>query len=603
MFKYKNIFRFSFLVIAFVFIAAVALAQNERLNYQGVARNADGSPKANQAITVNLSIGSSFSELHSVTTNSFGLFTIAVGSINTTAFATINWSTPQSLRVEINSVSMGLPSPLNYVPYALYANQLKGFSYSNTAPSSGQVLKWNGTAWAPGIDNGSVTAELPIKTSLVSGVTNLFIELSNGNILVGDATNKAAVVTMSGDVTLSNTGVATIGSGKVSNGMLQSGINATKLADGSVDNTKLQYINTLASNAQTQLDAKQTSTLSNGNILVGDATNKAAAVTMSGDVTLSNTGVATIGSGKVSNGMLQSGINATKLADGSVDNTKLQYINTLASNAQTQLDAKQTSTLSNGNILVGDATNKAAAVTMSGDVTLSNTGVATIANDAITTTKLLNGNVTYAKIQNVSSSDKVLGRVSSGAGAIEEISTSGTGDVVRANSPTLTGNITASGPVAITNTTTSNSTSTGALVISGGVGIGSNLYVDGVANFRRSFVQKDVNYQLKSDDYYVINKDNPADIYLVHIFTLPSATGNPGKEYFIKNLSVNMPITINPTGTDKIIDYGSAQFASLSLSNLSGVTTNSGYVSSIKSNWVKLVSDGSGNWIVFSSQM
>ena len=79
--------------------------------------------------------------------------------------------------------------------------------------------------------------------------------------------------------------------------------------------------------------------------------------------------------------------------------------------------------------------------------------------------------------------------------------------------------------------------------------------------------------------------------------------GNPGKEYFIKNLSVNMPITINPTGTDKIIDYGSAQFASLSLSNLSGVTTNSGYVSSIKSNWVKLVSDGSGNWIVFSSQM
>ena len=162
MFKYKNIFRFSFLVISFVFIAAVALAQNERLNYQGVARNADGSPKANQAITVNLSIGSSFSELHSVTTNSFGLFTIAVGSINTTAFATINWSTPQSLRVEINSVSMGPPSPLNYVPYALYANQLKGFSYSNTAPSSGQVLKWNGTAWAPGIDNGSVAVTVPI---------------------------------------------------------------------------------------------------------------------------------------------------------------------------------------------------------------------------------------------------------------------------------------------------------------------------------------------------------------------------------------------------------------------------------------------------------
>ena len=36
------------------------------------------------------------------------------------------------------------------------------------------------------------------------------------------------------------------------------------------------------------------------------------------------------------------GINATNLADGSVTNTELQYINSLTSNAQTQITAANT---------------------------------------------------------------------------------------------------------------------------------------------------------------------------------------------------------------------------------------------------------------------
>lgn len=45
---------------------------------------------------------------------------------------------------------------------------------------------------------------------------------------------------------------------------------------------------------------------------------------------------------------------------------------------------------------------------------------------------------TYAKLQNVSATDRVLGRTSSGAGVVEEIATTGSGNVVRATSPTLT---------------------------------------------------------------------------------------------------------------------------------------------------------------------
>jgi len=46
--------------------------------------------------------------------------------------------------------------------------------------------------------------------------------------------------------------------------------------------------------------------------------------------------------GTVSNSQLGTGIDATKIADGSVTSTEFQYINTLSSNAQTQLDGKLT---------------------------------------------------------------------------------------------------------------------------------------------------------------------------------------------------------------------------------------------------------------------
>ena len=56
-------------------------------------------------------------------------------------------------------------------------------------------------------------------------------------------------------------------------------------------------------------------------------------------------------------------------------------------------------TLANTNIFVGNASNVATAVAMSGDATVANTGALTIANNA----------VTYAKMQNVSATSKLLG--------------------------------------------------------------------------------------------------------------------------------------------------------------------------------------------------
>lgn len=175
---------------------------------------------------------------------------------------------------------------------------------------------------------------------------------------------------------------------------LPTGIDATKIADGSVTSTEFQYINTLSSNAQTQIDGKAANTeafvtLGNTSGLSGERRLEVAggltiqdlgagnAVTISGsamqplDATLTAlaayntngiltqtaadtfTGRTLTGTANeitVTNGdgvsgnptfSLPTGIDATKIADGSVTSTEFQYINTLSSNAQTQLDGKQ----------------------------------------------------------------------------------------------------------------------------------------------------------------------------------------------------------------------------------------------------------------------
>jgi hypothetical protein len=72
--------------------------------------------------------------------------------------------------------------------------------------------------------------------------------------------------------------------------------------------------------------------------------------------------------------------------------------------------------LTNHHIFVGNGSSVATDVAMSGDATIINTGALTIANDA----------VSYAKMQNVSTNNRLLGRATSGAGDVEEI-TVGTG--------------------------------------------------------------------------------------------------------------------------------------------------------------------------------
>ena len=74
-----------------------------------------------------------------------------------------------------------------------------------------------------------------------------------------------------------------------------------------------------------------------------------------------------------------------------------------------------------GTPVVGGITQLTGAVTAGPG---SGSQAASIANDAVTTAKILDANVTYAKVQNVTAPSRVLGRKTAGAGVIEELTLS-----------------------------------------------------------------------------------------------------------------------------------------------------------------------------------
>ena len=68
--------------------------------------------------------------------------------------------------------------------------------------------------------------------------------------------------------------------------------------------------------------------------------------------------------------------------------TEVAFVKGVTSSIQTQLGGKLTSTLTSANIFVGNGSNVATGVALSGDATISNTGSLTIANNAVTLAKM-----------------------------------------------------------------------------------------------------------------------------------------------------------------------------------------------------------------------
>jgi hypothetical protein len=130
--------------------------------------------------------------------------------------------------------------------------------------------------------------------------------------------------------------------------------------------------------------------------------------------------------------IINDAVTTPKIVNDAVTTAKIANLNVTTgklaldavTNAQLADNSVQTENIVDGQVQTNDIANL-------------NVTTGKLADNAVTTLKITDANVTYGKIQNVSATDKVLGRISVGAGVVEEISTTGSGNVVRATSPTL----------------------------------------------------------------------------------------------------------------------------------------------------------------------
>lgn len=180
-----------------------------------------------------------------------------------------------------------------------------------------------------------------------SELGDIEVDSGTGKISYHNGSSSSPVVTESHTATL--TGKTMDGGSNtftnIPGSAISGPIDATDIADGSVNNTEFQYLGNVTSDIQTQINTKLGTTLANGNIFIGNGSNVATANPVTGDVVISNTGVTDISAGVIVNADINAAaaIDATKIANGSVDNTEFQYLDGVTSAIQTQLNAKASS--------------------------------------------------------------------------------------------------------------------------------------------------------------------------------------------------------------------------------------------------------------------
>ena len=144
----------------------------QQFNYQAVIRNSNGQPLVNKSVKLRFAINAGgvaglpeYVETRTLTTNEFGLVSVAVGSSGADAvqgtIASVSWGTGnRHLRVEVDHENDGSftlmgNTPIVSTPYALYASPLgnAGGDLGDKFPNptvqklQGQVLDMSGTKY------------------------------------------------------------------------------------------------------------------------------------------------------------------------------------------------------------------------------------------------------------------------------------------------------------------------------------------------------------------------------------------------------------------------------------------------------------------------
>lgn len=219
--------------------------------------------------------------------------------------------------------------------------------------TSGQVLSTNGSgalSWASlgSFTNSQIASNAAIDYSKLA-------PLSSGNILIGNGSNVATSVAVTGDVTISSSGETAIAAGSI--------VNSDISASAAIADTKLA---TIASAGKVSNSATTASSANTANAIVArDSAGNFSANVITGNLN----GTAS----RASQLDITRGIQGVSF-DGTADITVVTAGNGISVNGTEVKLAPLTS----GNILVGNGSNVASPVALSGDVTITNTGVASV---------------------------------------------------------------------------------------------------------------------------------------------------------------------------------------------------------------------------------
>ena len=250
--------------------------------------------------------------------------------------------------------------------------------------------------------NASIAANAAIAHSKLAA-------LAATKVLVGNGSNVAVEVPLSGDVTMNNAGAVTIGANKVTlakmaglaRGKIISGDSSgdpVALAAGGAntvlqsDGTDITY-NTVATAmiADNAVSLAKMAGLARGKIIAGDSSGDPAALAVGSANTVLQSDGTDVSYGTVATAMIANdAVDADKLASNAVVNASI------AANAA--IAHSKLAALASTKVLVGNGSNVAAEVPLSGDVTMANTGAVTIAANAVDGDKLADSIVIAADL-------------------------------------------------------------------------------------------------------------------------------------------------------------------------------------------------------------
>jgi hypothetical protein len=477
-------------LLSFLFLVAMVLhiaAQNvpQGINYQCIVRNNQtGDPVTNQTVTLLFSIRSGspngavdYQEKHVGSTNDFGLVNLIIGrgQAQVNNFAGINWGAGSKFITVLLETTPNVfdeigNSELLSVPYALYAqngggsdnwgaqtaftnNGLTGNGLANNpiglaqqGAQSGQILKWNGSAWTPADDlqgtgtGGGTVTQVNTGVGLQGGpVTSTgTISLTNTGVIAGThgSATEIPVVTVDaqGRITkiekvIVQPGAVGINSGTginvVTNGFNNFTVNNTGDTDPSNDVTlfaahdgdvsgtynNLQLKPNVVTSTELNNDAVTAPKLANmgaafGQILKWDGNTWGPAADDSGNVALSNgAGISITGSAPtftITNTGDTNGaddVTTATQANGDVIGlfSNLQIKPGVVTNVEIADDAVGSSKILDGAVTTVDLAANAVTTAKIADGAVN---TAKLANDAVTSAKIVNGTINTVDIAN-----------------------------------------------------------------------------------------------------------------------------------------------------------------------------------------------------------